>query len=247
MDRMIYTALTSMNASMDRQRAVANNLANASTPGFRREVFAATAATLKDGTTEARAMARGYVRGANLETGRVNPTGHALDIAVGGEAMIAFQGPQGGEVYSRRGDLKVAPTGLLTNGDDLPVLGEGGAPIQVPAGFTVAIAQDGAVLASDPAAPGEQAQQLDRIKLVSADGTALAKGIDGFLVVPDGGALPVDPTALVTSGALEGSNVQTAETLVEMIDAQRAFEQRARIIKTAGELDEASSRLMSLS
>ncbi|MEO0870569.1 MAG: flagellar basal body protein, partial [Pseudomonadota bacterium] len=46
MDRMIYTALTSMNAAMNRQRAVANNLANASTPGFRGEVFAVTSSTL---------------------------------------------------------------------------------------------------------------------------------------------------------------------------------------------------------
>ncbi|WP_371815478.1 flagellar basal body protein [Erythrobacter sp. JK5] len=63
MDRMIYTALTGMNAAMDRQRATANNLANANTPGFRQEVFAVTPATLRDGSLEARAVARGAVRG----------------------------------------------------------------------------------------------------------------------------------------------------------------------------------------
>jgi len=244
-DRFIYTALTGMNAAMDRQRAVANNLANASTPGFRREVFAITSATLKDGSIEARSMARGAVRGADLSAGKVNPTGQPLDIAVSGKALIAYQAPGGGEFYSRRGDLRVAPTGLLENGEGLPVMGNGG-PINVPAGFRIAIAEDGTVLASDPAEPDAEPQALDRIKLATPEGSPLAKGIDSFLKVPGGGVLPPDPTARVTTGALEGSNVETAATLVEMIDAQRAFEQRARVIRTAGEIDEAGSRLMSL-
>ena len=251
MDRLIYTALTSMNAAMDRQRAVANNLANASTPGFREEVFAVTAATLKDGSIEARAMARGNVRGADMTTGRVTPTGQPLDLAVQGKALIAYQNPAGGELYSRRGDLRVGASGVLENGEGLPVLGAGGGPITVPQGFAIAIAEDGSVLATDPAAPGVPAQQVDQIKLVSPEGSRLVKGIDSFLKVPGpngtNGVLPPDPTARVTSGVLEGSNVETAQTLVDMIDAQRAFEQRARIIKTAGELDEASSRLMGMS
>ena len=246
MDRLIYTALTGMNSAMDRQRMIANNLANASTPGFRQEVFAVKPATLRDGSLEARAMARGQVRGADMAQARVNPTGQPLDVAVQGRVLIAYQAPAGGEIYSRRGDLRVAQTGMLENGEGLPVLGESGAPITVPAGFRITIASDGNVLASDPAAPNAEAQAIDRIKLVSPEGSQLLKGIDSFLEVPGGGVLPIDPTAQVTPGALEQSNVQTAETLVQMIDAQRAFEQRAKIIQTAGELDEASSRLLSM-
>lgn len=246
MDRFIYTALSAMNSAMDRQRAVANNLANASTPGFRREVFAVTPATLRaEATPEARAMARGNVRGADLAAGEVNPTGRPLDIAVSRAALIAYQGPDGGEVYSRRGDLRVGPSGVLENGEGLAVMGNAG-PISVPAGFAVRIADDGSVLASDPSAPDTGAETLDRIRLVSPEGSPLAKGIDTFLKVAGGGVLPPDPTATVTTGALEGSNVETAETLVQMIEAQRAFEQRARVIRTAGELDEAGARLLSL-
>ncbi len=250
MDRLIYTALTGMNAAMNRQRMVANNLANASTPGFRQEVFAVTPSTVRpDGpgnAIEARALPRGSVRAADMGAGKVNPTGQPLDIAVKGQALIAFQGPTGGEVYSRRGDLRVAASGVLENGEGLPVLGESGAPITVPAGFRVSVGQDGSLLASDPAAPNEAAAVIDRIKLVSPEGSVLAKGIDSFLKVPNGGVLAPDPTAEVQSGALEQSNVQTAETLFDMIDAQRAFEQRARIIQTAGELDEAGSRLLGM-
>ncbi len=247
MDRLIYTAMTAMNAAMDRQRVVANNLANASTPGFRQEVFAVTPATLKDGSLEARAMARGNVRGADMKAARVVPTGNPLDVALEGKALIAFQSPdRQGEIYSRRGDLRVAASGVLENGEGLAVLGEGGTPITVPPGFAVSLAADGTVLASDPATPNAAAEAIDRIRLVNPEGSPLAKGIDSFLKVPNGGVLPPDPTARLRPGALEMSNVETADTLVQMIEAQRAFEQRARIIMTAGELDEAGSGLMAL-
>jgi len=247
MDRLIYTAMTAMNAAMDRQRVVANNLANASTPGFRQEIFAVTPATLKDGSLEARAMARGNVRGADMKPARVVPTGNPMDVALEGRALIAFQAPdRQGEIYSRRGDLRVAASGVLENGEGLAVLGEGGAPITVPPGFSISLAADGTVLASDPATPNAAAEAIDRIRLVNPEGSPLAKGIDSFLKVPGGGVLPPDPTARLKPGALEMSNVETADTLVQMIEAQRAFEQRAKIIATAGSLDEASSGLMAL-
>jgi flagellar basal-body rod protein FlgF len=247
MDRLIYIAMTAMNAAMNRQRVVANNLANASTPGFRQEIFAVTPATLRDGSLEARAPARGNVRGADMRAGRKVPTGNPLDIALEGKALLALRAPDlQGEVYSRRGDLRVAPSGVLENGEGLAVLGESGAPITVPPGFSLTIAADGTIMARDPAAPDAPAEAIDRLRLVNPEGSPLAKGIDGFLRVPGGGVLPPDPTARLTSGALEMSNVETAETLVQMIEAQRAFEQRAKIIATARELDEASSGLMAL-
>lgn len=256
MDRLIYTAMTAMNAAMDRQRVTANNLANASTPGFRQEIFAVTPAVLRDGSLEARAPARGNVRGADMRVGRVVPTGNALDVALEGQALIAFQspdrqGPNGsGEVYSRRGDLRVGATGVLENGEGLAVLGETGAPITVPPGFALNIAADGTVLARDPAGGNLPAEPIGRIRLVNPEGSPLAKGIDSYLKVPAAnggtGVLPPDPTARLTPGALEMSNVETADTLVQMIEAQRAFEQRARVIATAGELDESGSTLLSL-
>lgn len=247
MDRLIYTAMTAMNAAMDRQRVVANNLANASTPGFRQEIFAVTPATLKDGSLEARAMARGNVRGADMRAARVVPTGNPMDVALEGEALLAFRSPDlQGEVYSRRGDLRVAASGVIENGERLAVLGEGGAPVTVPPGFSIAIAADGTIMASDPAAPNAPAEAIDRLRLVTPNGSPLAKGIDSFLKVPGGGVLPPDPTARLATGALEQSNVETADTLVQMIEAQRAFEQRAKIIATAGTLDEAGSGLMAL-
>ncbi len=254
MDRFIYTALTGMNAAMDRQRAIANNLANASTPGFRAEIFAVKSATLetdpRSNSIDARSLARGSVRGADMGAGELSPTGRLLDVAVVGEGLIAFQDPTGAapgsEIYSRRGDLKVSASGVIENGERLAVLNQAGGPLTAPPGFEIAIGEDGTVLARDPAAPEVPAQVVGQIKLVSAVGSRIAKGLDGFLRVVGGGVLAPDPTERLTSGTLEQSNVSTAETLVQMVDAQRAFEQRARIIRTASELDEAGARLMSL-
>lgn len=245
MDRMIYTALAGMNAAMDRQRMVASNLANAQTAGFRAELFATTPLTLKGPALEARSLAHGVVRGADMSAGVINATGNPLDVALRGDALLALQGNDGAEVYSRRGDLRVSASGVLENGEGRPVMGEQG-PITVPLGRAIGIGHDGSVTAADPAAPDAPAEVLGRIKLANPAGSRIVKDLDGFLRVPDGGVLPADPTARVQTGALEGSNVDTAAVLVDMIEAQRSFETRAKLFATAGEIDQAGSQLMSL-
>ena len=245
MDRMIFTALTGMNAALDRQRAVGSNLANAQTVGFRAETFSMRPLTLKGPSLEVRAMTEGAVRGADMNAGRVVPTGRALDVAVRGDALIAIQAADGSEVYTRRGDLSVGVGGVLENGDGRPVLGETG-PLTVPPGRTVSIATDGTVLAADPAAPEAPAENVGRIKLASPAGSAIVKDLEGFLRVPGGGVLPADASAELETGALEQSNVDTAATMIEIIEAQRSFERRSKLFSTASELDQAGSRLMSL-
>lgn len=245
MDRMIYTALSGMESAMNRQRVTASNLANAQTPGFRSEVFTVDAAELKGPALEARAMNRGGVFSADMRGGSVLQTEQPLDIAIGGNALMALQGQDGAEVYSRRGDLSVAASGVLQNGDGRPVMGTTG-PITIPPGRSVSVGADGSIFASDPAAPNAPPENLGRIKLASMEGSRITKDTDGFMRVVGGGILPADETATVTSGALEGSNVDTAKLLTDMIEAQRSFERRAKLFSTAGEIDTSGARLMSL-
>lgn len=245
MDRMIYTALSGMEAAMVRQRVTASNLANAQTPGFRAETFSVDSMVLQGPTLEARTVNRGSVHGADMSGGSVNTTGQALDIAVSGQALIALQAADGAEVYSRRGDLAVGVGGVLENGDGRPVMGEGG-PITVPVGHAVSIGKDGAVFARDPATPDAAPAIVGKIKLASPAGSRIEKDLAGFLRVVGGGVLPADATAEVTTGALESSNVDTTEVLADMIEAQRSYERRSKLISTTGKLDEAGARLMSL-
>jgi flagellar basal-body rod protein FlgF len=247
MDRLIFTAFSGLNSSMVRQRVIASNMANAQTIGFRAETLQFTPMTIKDGDgLEVRAMTDTEVRGASMKQGALTETGKALDIALVGEAMLAVQAPDGGEAYTRRGDLAVSPSGLLVNGDNMPVLGENG-PITVPPGGEVSIAPDGGVMVRDPATPDAPPNRIDRLKLTSRTGTRLEKGLDGAFRVYGGGALPADLDAKVLTGSLEQSNVNPSEVLVEMVEAQRLFDIRTKLISTAKDIDEGGAALMRLS
>ncbi len=246
MDRLIWTAVSGMSASMAQQRMTANNMANAQTIGFRAEIMQFTPVTVKGSQVETRTLTEGEVRSARMEAGSLIETGRPLDIALSGEALLGVQAEDGGEAYTRRGDLALLPSGLLVNGEGRPVLGEGG-PISVPPGSELSIAPDGAVLVRDAATPDAPLTQLDKLKLASPAGSKIAKGLDGLFKVQGGGVLPTDPEARLTSGSLEQSNVRTSEVLVQMIEAQRLYDMRTKLVATAKEVDEGGTALMRLS
>ena len=246
MDRLIWTAMTGMSAAMDRQRVIASNMANAQTIGFRADVLAARALSLKGPQVEARAMTQAGVLGARMTAGAMIATGRPLDIAMQGEALLAVQAPDGSEAYTRRGDLAVSPTGLLVNGEGFAVLGEAG-PISLPPGGAVSLAEDSGVLLRDPANPEAAPTLVGRIKLASPAGSEIAKGLDGLFRVVGGGILPADAEARVAPATLEQSNVKATEVLVEMIAAQRSYDLRTKLIATARELDQGGASLMRLS
>ncbi|WP_338467673.1 flagellar basal body rod protein FlgF [Novosphingobium sp. ZN18A2] len=245
MDRLIYTAWSGMRSSMTQQRVIASNMANARTTGFRAETLATTPMTLKGPGLESRAMTESDVHGASLAQGSLVQTGNPLDIAMTGDTMMAVQAADGSEAYTRRGDLSVTASGLLVNGEGLPVIGDAG-PITVPVGSTTSIGPDGQVLAADPDTPGAQPRPVARIRLASTTGSRIAKGLDGLFRVRGGGVLPADPTARIETGTLEQSNVKPTDVLVRMIAAQRLFEMRTKCIATARDVDEAGTDLMKL-
>lgn len=245
MDRLVNTALTAMRGAMARQASVANNLANVNTIGFRAEIANAETRWIQGETFDTRAQASEQVIAADMAQGAVTATGNPLDVAMNGDALLAVQGADGSEAYTRRGDLRVTDSGLLTTGDGLAVLGEG-SPIILPQMDSVSIAQDGSIWGvpqgGDPANP----QQVDKLKLVSATGSSIAKGTDGLFREVNGGALPSDPIATVTAGSLEGSNVNSTQALIQMIEASRAWETQVKMIDTAKQLDDGGASLMRL-
>jgi len=246
MDRLIYTAVSGMSASMIRQRMIASNMANAQTIGFRAEIMESTPVTIEGQQLEIRALNRSEVRGASMREGTMVQTGRPLDIAMQGDTMLTVQAPDGGEGYTRRGDLSISPTGVLQNGDGLTVMGDNG-PITVPLGSNVSISPDGAVLAANPAAPDQPAVEVARIKIANWRGSKIEKDLANLFRVPGGGVLPADENAKVMTGTLEQSNVAPTEVLVEMVEQQRLFDIRAKMISTARDLDEGSASLMRIS
>src|ERR1043166_3819055 len=144
MDRLIYTALSGMRGAMARQTATANNLANANTTGFRAEMSSAQAMWLRGAGLQSRVPTSEQVVAADMAPGSVTNTGRDLDVAMQGDALLAVQAEDGSEAYTRRGDLQVSPTGVVTTGDGHPVLGEGG-PLTIPPADSIRIAEDLAI------------------------------------------------------------------------------------------------------
>ena len=169
MDRLVNTALTAMRGAMARQASIANNLANASTVGFRAEIANAETRWIKGETFDTRAQASEQVIAADMAQGAVTATGNPLDVAMNGDAMLAVQAADGSEAYTRRGDLKVTDSGLLTTGDGLAVLGEGG-PITLPQLDSVSIAKDGSIWGVPQGGAAANPQRIDALKLVSPVG-----------------------------------------------------------------------------
>jgi flagellar basal-body rod protein FlgF len=243
MDKMIHINLKAMQGIMNRQTAIANNMANADTTGFRAEIVNARALYVQGAGLDSRVSTSDAVIGADMKGGTVEHTGGALDIALNGDALLGVQAPDGAEAYTRRGDLMVNESGLLTTGDGHPVLGPGG-PITLPAADKITIAANGAI--SIVPVGGDPAQPVDagRLKLVSPQGSEIKKGQDNLFRVPGDGALPEDPDATITTGALEGSNVNMTEALVDMIEASRAWETQVKMLTSAQEMDDSGASIM---
>ncbi|MCG7946696.1 MAG: flagellar basal body rod protein FlgF, partial [Candidatus Thiodiazotropha taylori] len=173
-------------------------------------------------------------------------TGNPLDVAINGEGYFAVQAPDGSEAYTRRGDLKVDANGLVTNGEGLPVIGNGG-PLALPPMERLEIAPDGTITILPEGATPDALAIVDRIKMVNPSRDALHKGEDGLLRMKEGGEADADAATQLVSGSIENSNVNVADALVNMIELSRKFELQVKMMKNAEEMDKASASLMNMS
>ena len=245
MDRLIYTSLAAMRGSMSRQTAIANNLANAQTPGFRADMASAQSLWLDGDGLDARAMSSEEVLGADMKAGTVTQTGRDLDIAMQGDALLVVQAKNGEEAYTRRGDLQISPSGLLTTGDGHPVQG-GQGPVTIPPADAISIDQEGRVWIVPQGGDPENPQEVDRLRLATPAGSDIAKGLDGLFRVKGGGILPDDPEARLLTRSIEGSNVTATAALVEMIEASRSWDTQLKMIGDVRDMDSATANLMQL-
>ncbi|MES2886573.1 MAG: flagellar basal-body rod protein FlgF [Pseudomonadota bacterium] len=239
MDRMIYLSMSGAKATMQRQDSLANNLANASTVGFRAELQAFRSVPVEGGGASTRVFALESTPGYNGDAGPISNTSRPLDVAMKGNAWLTVQGLDGTEAYTRAGSLMLSADGTLSTAAGLPVLGDGG-PIQVPPNSDVSIGQDGTVSAST----NGRSTQVGRLKMVTPE-VALIRGEDG-LFRNLGGDLPADDTAQLQNGALEGSNVSPVESMVAMISAARQFEAQMKMLQTAESNEKAATQLLAL-
>lgn len=243
LDRLAYTAMTGAKHSMGQLSNTTNNLANATTPGFREMITAFRAVPMTGEGESTRSFVVDSTPGASFAPGVIETTGNPYDFAIDGEGFFAVAGGDGNEGYTRAGRFRLDADGVLRTAAGLTVVGEDG-DITVPPGSHVDVGNDGTVSAR---VPGEKASTpIGRLKLVRPDLAQLVRADDGLFRVP-GQVLEPDPTVRVRQGAIEGSNVSAANAMVEMIAQTRLFEFNLKLLQTAEQNSRAANQLLSLS
>lgn len=243
MDRALYLAMTGAKHTLQAQRHNSNNLANLDTPGFRADLNSLLSTPLYGPGHPSRVYAQASTVGNDFRQGAMMTTGRDLDIAINGDGWIAVQAADGSEAYSRRGDLHVNTAGLLENGAGQLVLGNAG-PIAIPPADKIEIGTDGTVSVVPLGQSANTLAVIDRIRLVKPDNADMVKGEDGLFRQRNGAPAAPDASVQVSSGILEGSNVNSVDALVTMINHARSYETYIKLISTTKQNDETSSRLL---
>lgn len=214
MDAAGYTTLTRQSGLMREMQVVANNIANISTTGFRREgvVFEEYIAKTPDGPSLS--MASGDGRVIDLTQAGITQTSGAFDLAIQGDGFFQVQTPDGPRL-TRAGNFTPSPTGELVTNDGYRLMDDGGAAIVLPPGATkIAVAQDGTLSADGaPVAHIGLWQPGDPLSLQHQAGTMFS-------------ADSVQPATggVIMQGYLEDSNVEPVQEIARMIEVQRAYE-----------------------
>ncbi|WJW74610.1 flagellar basal-body rod protein FlgF [Thiohalobacter sp. IOR34] len=245
MDRMLYLAASGARQILEAQTVTANNLANVSTTGFQADLSLAQAQQVYGPGHASRVYAVNAGEGVDFSKGTVQSTGRSLDVAINGQGWIAVQAADGSEAYTRAGDLRISASGMLETGTGLAVIGDGG-PMLIPDAQQIEIAPDGTVSVLPIGQPANTLAVVGRIKLVQPDPAQLVKGEDGLLRLADGSEAEASNAVTLTSGALEGSNVNAVEALMNMVSLARQYEAQVKLMQTAKQNDESSARLMSI-
>lgn len=234
----LRSASAGMTAGLIMQDILANNVANVTTAGYKRDAavlhgFQKTlAAELGRPAAGAAAAAAGEVSVSQVATyftdGPIRPTGNELDVAIVGKGFFVVEAG-GGEAYTRAGNFTLDSQRQLVTPAGYPVLGQGG-PIQLPPGKVV-FGEDGAVIV--------EGNEIDKLRIVTfqdesqlvKDGSGVFRG--GPRARPQEGA---EDVGTVHQGCLEQSNVSAVREMVDMIAAFRYYEANAKALQTADSL-----------
>lgn len=244
MDRGLYVAMTGAKQIMQAQAVNNHNIANLNTVGFRADSVSFYSQPIYGAGFPSRVNAVAGDAGTDFSSGVMQSTGRNLDVSVNGQGYIAVQAKDGTEAYTRAGDLRITADGNVTTASGLPVLSESG-PINVPPSTTLTIGNDGTVSVLPLGLTPIGVSPTDRIKLVNPPEKTLQKGSDGLLRLKGGGTAPTDPSVTVTSGMLESSNVNAAQSLLNMIELQRLYEFQVKSMSATDQNEQTSQQLMS--
>ncbi|MEN5427667.1 flagellar basal body rod protein FlgF [Stenotrophomonas pennii] len=247
MDKALYVAMTGARASLQAQGTVSHNIANTDTPGFKEALANTEAFPIRGQGFASRVDAIHVDAGFNRRVGAQHITGNPLDLSLQAGSWLTVQAPGGGEAYTRGAALSLTPNGQLVTAGGHAVLDENENPIAIPPHQAMEIGNDGTI-SIIPLGEGPQTMAvIGRIKVVAADDARLERGLDGLFRNTD----PQQPFVqtqgkALESGQLEGSNVDAAGALVQMIQLQRQYEMQVKVIKHGDENARSANSLLRL-
>ena len=225
MDSSLYAASSVLVAHLRAQEISAHNLANVTTPGFKRHVplFQPFQAEL-----DSAAAGQGdYV--VDFSRGAMEHTGNPLDLAVDGKGFFVLEGP-GGYLYTRKGNFSLSDKDLVVDAVGRPVLTDSGSKLHVPSGTREIRVEEGGTVYADGGAIG-------RVWVVDFE-TPERLLPAAYTTFADPGGEPAPATVAkprVVQGVLEGSNTNPVEEMVSMIATLRSFESAQRVIRSIDE------------
>ena len=236
MNAGVFSAVSGSLAAQTRMDALANNLANASTAGFKAERMLQKAERAGDlpppPTAVSTPLARGSVE-TDFSQGSINHSGNPLDIALSGDGFLVVKTDQG-ERLTRSGNLAIDREGYLAAADGSRIQGTSG-DIRIPEG-PVVIGTDGSIRAGEQKVGDLRLVTVpEPTQLIRENGTRFAPGSQALTDVAPG-------SVQVLQGAVEGANVTPVEGLVALIETVRGFETYMRAVER---LDQVTARAVS--
>ncbi len=245
MDNLLYVSMSGASQILDAQTINSNNLANLSTTGFRADLDNFNSLYVSGEGLDTRVYPQVNAPVTDFTPGALISTGRKLDVAIKGDGFMSMLNDNGEEVMTRAGDLQINEQGLLTNARNQPILGESG-PITVGAVSEIEIGIDGSVSIVPEGANSTNLVFIDRIKLSNPDITNMTKNTQGHLVTKDGTIPESSSEVMLTSGFLEGSNVNAVESMTKIISLARDYEIQLKMMQTAEQLSETEASMMQL-
>ena len=238
MDNLLYIAMSGAKENMNALAVRSNNLANASTIGFKADFENARAMQAYGEGLPTRVFSMAEQPGQNMSSGAIETTGRELDVAVKGDGWI------GNEAYTRMGSLVLDQDGTLRTSDGRAVLDDSGEHIELPALSKIEINQDGTVGGRPDGEGSEVFEEYQRIKLVNPEKTAMYRGTDGLFRLRSGATAGESEDVRLINGALESSNVNVVDEMTSLIRIQRQYDMQVKMMSTAKEMDESQNQLL---
>ncbi len=245
MDRSLFIAMSGAKQTLLAQASNSNNLANAQTTGFKSDFEQFRSMPVFGPGYPTRVYAMAERPGSDMSMGSIQTTDNELDVAIKGEGWFVVESDEGGEAYTRAGDLSITPEGRLLTGGGAAVYGNDG-PITIPPAEKINIGTDGTISIVPIGGSASDLAVVDRIKMVNPELKNLEKLGDGLMHTKDGSVPEADANISVVQGALEGSNVNAVSALVEMIELARNFELQTKVMKNADDNSGVSAKLMQM-